>query len=609
MKKKAIFDIDRIHFFYAMDIVSDIKARLSIEEVVGRYVQLMKVGNSYKALCPFHKEKTPSFVVSPEKQMAYCFGCHKGGDIFNFIQEIEGCDFREAIELLAEQSGIVVSKKDFHKLSPGGGRDQKVVLIEINEAAASFFEENLKNTTEGKIARDYLISRQVDPIIQECFRLGYAPNSFEELKNFLLKKGFEEAELIKAGVIGSANEGGSRTYDRFRDRLMFPIWNERGRISAFTGRTLDNEKMPKYLNSPETAIYVKGALLYGFSHAKEAIRSNKRAIIVEGNMDVLASHQAGVPEVVAASGTAISNAHLQFLKRYTTEIYLALDSDNAGQEALLRSIKLALNLGLRPYVINLKIAKDPDELIKIDAALWPQAIQKSEVFFDYFLEKKNQEVIEKKAERSEAINFLLELIHEVQNPLEQDEWIQKTATKFLLRPNLLYDQLARLKKQKKVIDNRKQNDTAPMLVKFSSEEYFWGLALENWHLLGEILPVLQLELFSESYSFLLEQIKKLLESQPQIEISQVMSQLDEVFQNKLKVLMLNADMRFVDATDEVKKKELLKIVDKLFFTYYDKSSRQILTQMKEAKQKGDSQVLQELLSKYTEVLNTKNFYS
>ena len=314
------------------DNVSKIKDRLDVVDVISGYLKLQKAGMNFKARCPFHNEKTPSFVVSPERQVWHCFGCSKGGDIFSFIQDIEGVEFPEALRVLAAKAGI-----ELDSFNPAI-KDDKARLYEVCETATKFFEKQFHSNI-GKLALEYLKNRGVvDSTIQE-FRLGFAPNDWNALGTFLKNCGYSENEIVEAGLAIKRNDG-SGVYDRFRSRITFPIFDLNGQVVGFTGRIFaessealaKEEGQAKYINTPQTRIYDKGRILYGLNKAKMDIKQTDRCVLVEGNMDALMSYQAGVKNVVASSGTALTLNHLTLLHRYTTNLDFCFDTDKLERE-------------------------------------------------------------------------------------------------------------------------------------------------------------------------------------------------------------------------------------------------------------------------------------
>lgn len=342
------------------DILREIRSRNDIVEVISEYVLLKQTGKNYKALCPFHTERTPSFVVSPERQLFHCFGCGASGDVFAFIMKLENMSFPEAARLLAERAGIDL---------PGDGAsgprregDIKALILEANEAAADYFNWALLQTRQGATALDYLRGRGIDEDDIVRFKLGYAPPGWDSLYKALTRKGLSPEILEAAGLIIKRKESRG-FYDRFRNRVMFTIFDLHGRVVGFGGRVLDDSQ-PKYLNSPETAVFSKGSSLYGISVARDEIRASGRAVIVEGYTDVIAAHRAGVRTAVASLGTALTQNQARLLARYAKEVVLAYDADFAGEAATIRGMDLLSAAGLQVKVAVFPGGKDPDEVIR-----------------------------------------------------------------------------------------------------------------------------------------------------------------------------------------------------------------------------------------------------
>jgi DNA primase len=365
-----------------MDEVAEVKARLEITEVVGAYLPLKQAGRNLKAPCPFHEEKSASFMVSPEKGIYKCFGCGEGGDIFNFVMKMEGVDFRTCLEMLARKAGVELKARAG---DDGAAKKLRGRLYEAHELAVKYFQASLVRNAK---ALEYVVGKRgLKRETIRDFQIGYAPDSWGALTEFLTKKGFSAKELLQGGLAGQ-KEGRSTIYDLFRGRVMFTICDREGRPVGFTGRVLD-DGVPKYLNTPQTPLYDKSSAIFGLHLAKEAIRTHDEAVLVEGNMDVVASHQAGVKQVVAASGTALTLEQLRSLSKLTKNVKLAFDSDRAGVAATERAIELGQKLGLTLRMVELpEGVKDADELIGAQGvAAWQKAIAEAKYIVDYLFDR------------------------------------------------------------------------------------------------------------------------------------------------------------------------------------------------------------------------------
>lgn len=361
------------------DAKEEVRSRLNIEDVIGEYVQLKRAGRNFKGLSPFTSEKTPSFTVSPEKHIWHDFSSGKGGDVFSFVMEVEGLDFRSALELLARKAGVELSQYDTQR--SGELAQRKKLLLEANDLAAKYYQQSL---LRNQHAIEYVFkTRGLSKEIVQEFRIGYAPDDGEALVSALKKKGFNAKELAEAGL---TNRFGG---DIFRGRMTVPLMDGGGQVIGFTGRILrDEPNAPKYLNTPQTLLYDKSRHVFGLSQAKEAIRKGEVSVLVEGNLDVVSSHQAGVKNVVATAGTALTEWQLKALSRLSPNLKLAFDGDKAGIAATERAIPIAERVGLNLSIVTLPdSAKDPDELIKQDVALWQEAIEHSQPAVDWIIEE------------------------------------------------------------------------------------------------------------------------------------------------------------------------------------------------------------------------------
>src|SRR6266446_245333 len=364
--------------------LEQIRAASDIVDVIGAVLPLKRAGANFVALCPFHKEKSPSFNVNPHKQIFHCFGCHKGGDVFTFVKEYENISFVDAVRRLAERARIPLE----YEKNPGEqqSRHIKEKLLQIHEQITQRWQNALANETAGQIARDYLKQRGVSEEAVKLFRLGYAPDAWDDTVNWARSQGHELAIVEQAGLI-LRKEGSDHYYDRFRGRLMFPICDEQGRVIGFSGRVLSgDEKTAKYVNSPETPIFLKSKVFFGLDKSKRALLDAEYAIVCEGQLDLIACFMAGVQNIVAPQGTAFTGDHARILKRHADEAVLCFDSDEAGQSAAVRALDSLLASGLAIRVALVPPPHDPDSFIKeFGGAAFKELIGRAEGFFDYFL--------------------------------------------------------------------------------------------------------------------------------------------------------------------------------------------------------------------------------
>jgi DNA primase len=404
-----------------------IRAASDIVDVIGAYLPLKKNGANFTALCPFHKEKSPSFNVNPHKQIFHCFGCHKGGDVFTFVKEYENIGFMDAVRRLAERAKIPLEFEN----TPGAqeSRHLKDQLLDIHEQLTTRWQNCLANEAAGQLARDYLAKRGVSADAIKLFRIGAAPELWDDTVNWAKSKNFPLETVEQAGLIIKKEETG-RHYDRFRGRLMFPICDEQGRVVGFSGRVLSgDEKTAKYVNSPETPIFTKSKIFFGLDKSKRAILDAGYAIICEGQLDLIACFMAGVQNIVAPQGTAFTDQHARILKRYTNEVVLCFDSDNAGQNAIVRSLDHLLAAELAVRVAVVPSPHDPDSFIKANGGgAFRTLVESAEGFFDYLLKRllaTNDAATDKG--RLAVLRGMAEALHKTGNSVLLDTHAQKTA--------------------------------------------------------------------------------------------------------------------------------------------------------------------------------------
>lgn len=482
-----------------MNDLEEIKNRLDIVDVISGYIKLEKAGANYKANCPFHDEKTPSFMVSPSKQIWHCFGCAQGGDIFEFVKKIEGVEFYDALKILAEKAGVKLKSYNKSNLKD---RTERQKIAEVLEQALKFFEYYIHNSKKGTQTKEYLAKRGFSEELIKEWRIGYAPDSFDKLSKFLESRGYNKMIIEKAGL--SFLKVNQELCDRFRSRIIFPFFGINSELIGFTGRIFEKDDFAKYLNTPSTILYDKSRALFGIDKAKVEIRKKDQCILVEGNVDCILAHSAGTKNVIAVSGTALTDMHLRIIKRYTLNLVFAFDMDSAGAKATERAIDLARSMEFNVSVLDLGKEKDPaDVILKQGKDSWIKIVDKAEDIMDFyfrkaFLGKDINNVFDKKKIAEE----LLPQIKKLNNSIEQAHFIQKLARKLMVREEDLRKEFSKVrvdKVEKKEIIEIKDN----LSQKEKIEKKFLKLYLINKIDIKEILY-----LFSPKYRDILEKIAK-----------------------------------------------------------------------------------------------------
>ncbi len=565
--------------------VDEIKNRLDVVDVIQSYIKLTKAGANYKALCPFHKEKTPSFVVSPERQIWHCFGCGKGGDIFRFVMEIENVEFRDALKMLADKAGIELRHED-PKV-----RSQRQRILEINEAATQFFESNL-SSNQAQQVRDYLKKRGLQDKTIRQYRLGYALDEWRSLERYLKEKGFFQQDIVASGLVihKEANSTQrSTSYDRFRSRIMFPVRNLLGEVIGFSGRIFSadgktGETAAKYINSPNNLVYNKSKTLYGLFEAREAIRKSKFVILVEGNLDVLMSHQIGIKNVVATCGTALNAEHLNILKRYGKQLKLCFDQDQAGSAATKRAIKEALSLDFALKIIAFPKEKDPADLVLKNPEEWKKLAKSGVEVMQYLFSQALHAYPDKSPTDKKAIaKELLPFIKALANNIEQAHWINKLAEELDIDEKYLYEALI---KTKQAIGSYTDADLSPKRVVKTRRQI-----LEE----GVMIVLLKKPDFLKKYSKELRKnvfsIEKLQEAFKEFSKNPLSK---KAYTNEtLNYLFLKAGSTEIDA-DEIDN-EMNNLLTEIKKDNLKKQLRKALKLLKEAEKKHDKSQLQKLL--------------
>ncbi|MEO7298902.1 MAG: DNA primase, partial [Verrucomicrobiota bacterium] len=410
---------------FSSSTIEQVRSASNIVDIIGGYIPLKRNGANFTALCPFHKEKTPSFNVNPQKEIFHCFGCHKGGDVFTFVKEYENIGFTDAVRRLAERAHITLETEK----NPVDQRARHIkdTLLQLHEQITQRWQTALTNDASGQMARDYLAKRGVTDEAQKLFRLGYAPDEWDDTVNWAKGKNYEMATVEQGGLVIRKDD---RFYDRFRGRLIFPICDEQGRVIGFSGRILSgDEKTAKYVNSPETPIFTKGKVFFGLDKSKRPLLDAHSAIVCEGQLDLIACFMAGVQNVVAPQGTALTSDHARILKRYVDEVILCFDSDNAGQNAAVRSLDSLLASGLAVRVATVPAPHDPDSFIKqFGGEAFRELTGNAEGFFDYYLSHlyaTNDAATDKG--RLAILQSMAEAVRKTGNAVLLDKYAQKTA--------------------------------------------------------------------------------------------------------------------------------------------------------------------------------------
>jgi DNA primase len=566
--------------------IDEIKSRLNIKDVIGSYIKLKKAGANYKAVCPFHSEKTPSFFVSPARQIWHCFGCGEGHSIFDFIMKIEGVEFGDALRILAQKAGVEL-KRPSRESAVWQTKRQR--LYEICELSTKFFEKQLGNSRKGKKAKEYLLGRGVNEESIKTWRLGWAPDSWQGLSDFLVSRGYKKEEIKKAGLALKNARG--RHYDRFRNRITFPVFDFNSQVVGFGARVLKKTKqVAKYINTPSTILYDKSKILYGLNNAKVDIRKNDFCILAEGYVDVIMAHQSGFTNMVATSGTALGSSQLDILKRYTDNLFLAFDMDFAGDAATKRGIDLAQSKGFNIKVLKFPDKEDPADVISKDPQRFKKIVDASFSILDFYFENAfsqfDQETPDGKREISK---ILLPVIKKVPNSIEQSFWIQQLASKLKVKENYIEEELRKTEdKEEADVEIGVLESKNPILQKTRKElleERLMGLVQKEPKHLGLINKEVIFCLSSKN--------KEILEN------LETKENLTPELKNKLDYLGLKGDIEQIEEKDilsEIKfcLKEIkcLKVKDEL-----DKISLEI----KKAEGEKNSEKIENLTKKFNQL--------
>jgi DNA primase len=575
------------------DAKEEVRSRLNIEDVIGEYVQLKRAGRNFKGLSPFSGEKSPSFFVSPDKHIWHDFSSNKGGDVFSFVMEVEGMDFREALEHLARRAGVDMSMYESKGTQDLAKRKKR--LFEANNLAANYYQHSLLKNSH---ALEYVFKKRglTKPIVSE-FRIGYAATSGDGLVQFLAKKGFTGREIDDAGL--SNRYGG----DLFRGRMMVPLMDAVGQIIGFTARVIDeaDKNAPKYLNTPQTLLYDKSRHVFGLSQAKEAIRINDYAVIVEGNLDVVSSHQVGITAVVATAGTAMTENHLRALRRLSGNVRLAFDGDKAGIAATERAIPIARSVGVELTIITLPgDAKDPDELIQKDVSLWQRAIDTAEPAVDWVLAKyAERDDLDSASGKRVFTTTALALVRNLPDPIEKEHYAQKIARMVGASEDSVKAKLTSVATEA-VMPLRRPVASSRGVEKAS--EYAYQDNLLGAMLIDKTAQTLLSEIDSSVFEGEERQaVASYLGRHAGNVITTTPKDLQK-YDTYVKILLLKADTRYADWNDQDRFQETARLLRQVITEHKKKEKEDLQQQLRDAETKHDDTLSTELLHKIT-VLN------
>lgn len=582
-----------------MNDVEQVKERLDVAEVISGYIPLKQAGRNLKAPCPFHQEKSASFMVSPDKGIWHCFGCNEGGDVISFVMRMEGMDFRAALELLAGRAGVELSSR------PGDGmaKRQKEHLQKAVGLAVKYYQASF---VKNKQAQQYAIrERKLTKQTILEFQIGYAPDSWNALSDFLTKKKYSAADLKAAGLAGQ-KEGQSRIFDLYRGRLMFTICDAQGNPVGFTGRVLD-DGTPKYLNTPQTLLYDKSRVIFGLHLAKDAIRRDNEVVLVEGNMDVVASHQAGVRQVVAASGTAITIDQLRALSRLTKNIKICFDGDSAGLRATERVIELSQNLGISLAMVDLGEAKDPDELLQQGVDKWKKAIADASYVVDYlFTALERQYDLATATGKRQYSDRLMATLRRLGDPVEQDHYIQLLAQKVGSDIEVIRDKLSRTEPES-VAAPRSAPAVAPVQNGKSGLKPARELLEESVLAINLAYPEVRLSLDDvEAGGFSRDDLRQVAAAIKAVDRTTPATAIAEdlkPIENYVKILTLRGEEQYASIAPADRSFEAFQLVGRLQIENNKQRKIELSQQLRKAELNGDSELAQTLLRQYQSLIS------
>jgi DNA primase len=572
------------------DQVEQVKSKIDIVEIIGERVVLKKAGRHFKGLCPFHSEKSPSFIVSAERQSFKCFGCQEGGDVITFLQKYDGYSFYEALETLAKRVGITL--ESYRPTSQDAYRKR---LLEIMSLASEYYHFLLTKHKSGEEAREYLKLRSIGSEAISQFNLGYAPKSWRSVSDFLIiKKKYTPEDLEAAGLV--IRKDNNNFYDRFRGRVIFPLKDHKGVVVGFSGRTLiKDDKEAKYINSPETQLYSKSRMLYGLWENREQIRKENGIVLVEGELDVIPSWQAGVKNVAAIKGSAFTNEQAQLMTRFTKNVYMSLDSDSAGQEAIKRAVVIAEQLDLSIRVVQITGGKDPGDVATANPRSWREMVKGAVLYWDFLIDSAFERNDPKTGEGAKAISVeVIPALSQISNSVMRAHYVSELARKLKVPEESIYSEINRTNK-KKELNILKQTVTSIEKGQVSRreemEEYLLSLALQYYAQIKEFLPKVELSWFgTPAIAKIFDRLANL-EVKTEFKIQELSKDLPPELQPIIDQTYLKDLYRVEDSV-----KEWEKAISEIKAMYLKSELKKLSAEIAEAEKKGE--VTEELQAKF-----------
>ena len=560
-----------------MSSIEEIKQKLDIVDLIQEYIKTQPAGMNFRALCPFHNEKTPSFVISPDKQIWHCFGCSAGGDVFEFVKRIEGVEFPEALRILAKRANVKLEYKnpELH--------NQKTRLLDLLKELTNYYHQTLLNDDDAKFVREYLKKRDLSDETINTYQLGYAKDSWQDAINHLLSKKYSLREIEQAGVSKTGDK--NKAYDRLRNRLIFPIRDIHGNVAGFTGRIMATEfDGGKYINSPTSPIYNKSDILYNLDLAKQEIRKKDYAILVEGNVDAISSYQAGTTNVIAVSGTSLTDNQIKLLKRFTQNVMIAFDADVAGTQANLRGIDLMWQAGLNVKVVHLPEDLDPDDLIRSDLSKWKELLRTAENFMDYIFKVTLDELdISRIDHKKKAAAKLLKVISKLGDPVEQSHYLKKLSGILNVSEDALTKKIEQLKS--KIKPKKEEVSAEEPKVPISQEQSVAESLLALLIKYPENIKEIESKLKAEEIPYL--PVQKLYKdliiyynNKHNFEFKEFRTSLEEKEKDYLNQLSLLADEEVLEETSHEIDREIVQLTKRLKESYIKNRLRQLEIEIK-----------------------------